>query len=126
MEEQAPQQAEDLVKSEGLLYHYTDQRGLDGILASDTIWATHYRFLNDLTERKIGFDTYLNAIEKVLNSRQHLLPGSIDAWRKIALNYFEASAAFSVSFSRDRENEKTGQAGDHYGKQCQNTRVTTW
>jgi len=34
-----------------LLYHYTAQTGLDGILSSDSIWATHYRFLNDTMER---------------------------------------------------------------------------
>jgi hypothetical protein len=32
------------------LYHYTTENGLDGILKSDSIWATHYRFLNDLSE----------------------------------------------------------------------------
>jgi hypothetical protein len=33
-----------------LLFHYTRQNGLDGILKDDCIWATHYRFLNDLSE----------------------------------------------------------------------------
>jgi hypothetical protein len=33
-----------------LLFHYTRQSGLDGILKDDCIWATHYRFLNDLSE----------------------------------------------------------------------------
>jgi hypothetical protein len=112
MEEQEPQQTGNPTKPEGLLYHYTDQNGLDGILSSDCIWATHYRFLNDLTERKIGFDIYHRALEKVLNSKQRSLPGSIDVWKKILSNYFEASEAYTVSFSRDRDNEMPGQAGD--------------
>lgn len=37
-------------KSENLLYHYTDQKGLLGILESTKIRATHYRFLNDFSE----------------------------------------------------------------------------
>jgi len=40
---------------DGLLYHYTDEKGLYGILDSGEIWATHYRFLNDLAERKGRF-----------------------------------------------------------------------
>jgi hypothetical protein len=33
-----------------VLYHYTDQRGLTGILQSGSVWATDTRFLNDQTE----------------------------------------------------------------------------
>jgi hypothetical protein len=102
----------DSEQSEGLLYHYTDQNGLDGILSSDLIWATHSQFLNDLTERKIGFDIYHRVLERVLNSKQRSLPGSIDVWKKILSNYFEATEAYTVSFSGDRDNEKPGQAGD--------------
>jgi hypothetical protein len=32
------------------LYHYTTWEGLLGILKSRSLWATHYRFLNDFTE----------------------------------------------------------------------------
>jgi hypothetical protein len=53
MEDQAVQQeeaADDSAKSDGLLYHYTDQKGLLGILDSKSIWATHVRYLNDASE----------------------------------------------------------------------------
>jgi hypothetical protein len=40
----------------GILYHYTDQRGLLGILDSKSIWATHVRYLNDSSEYKHGLD----------------------------------------------------------------------
>lgn len=33
-----------------LLYHYTTEKGLHGILESGVIWATHFCFLNDWTE----------------------------------------------------------------------------
>ncbi len=36
-----------------LLYHYTTQEGLLGILEKDCIWATHYRYLNDASEGQI-------------------------------------------------------------------------
>lgn len=32
------------------LYHYTTAQGLEGILKSQSLWATNYRFLNDYTE----------------------------------------------------------------------------
>jgi hypothetical protein len=32
------------------LYHYTTWDGLLGILQTQTLWATHYRFLNDYSE----------------------------------------------------------------------------
>ncbi|MBL0318465.1 MAG: DUF2971 domain-containing protein [Alphaproteobacteria bacterium] len=32
------------------LFHYTGEAGLHGILSSKSLWATHFRFLNDLEE----------------------------------------------------------------------------
>jgi len=32
------------------LYHYTTWGGLQGILATQSLWATHYKFLNDYSE----------------------------------------------------------------------------
>jgi hypothetical protein len=32
------------------LFHYTSAAGLDGIIRSQTLWATHYAYLNDATE----------------------------------------------------------------------------
>jgi hypothetical protein len=43
----------DPVKPEELLYHYTTQHGLLGILKQKCIWATHIRYLNDTSEGNI-------------------------------------------------------------------------
>jgi hypothetical protein len=48
--------AADLAKPEGLLYHYTGEEGLLGILESGAIWATHVRYLNDSSEFTLGWD----------------------------------------------------------------------
>lgn len=32
------------------LYHYTNEKGLHGILENQCIWATHYKFMNDYSE----------------------------------------------------------------------------
>jgi hypothetical protein len=34
----------------GQLYHYTGIQGLKGIIESQTLWATHYKYLNDAEE----------------------------------------------------------------------------
>lgn len=34
------------------LFHYTSAAGLDGILRTQTLWASHYAYLNDATEVK--------------------------------------------------------------------------
>ncbi len=39
-----------------LLYHYTSQKGLDGILSNANIWATDIRSLNDWTEFTVLFN----------------------------------------------------------------------
>lgn len=39
-----------------ILYHYTDAKGLHGILNSKQIWASSYRFMSDTREFQYGFD----------------------------------------------------------------------
>ena len=46
------------------LYHYTNVYGLKGILEENTLWATHYSYLNDPNEIKYG----LKIIKEVLNN----------------------------------------------------------
>lgn len=69
----------DQAKSEGLLYHYTDQNGLLGILSSKTIWSTHIRYLNDTSEGRIVSNVIFDEISsryKIPRVFQEL--GSID------------------------------------------------
>jgi hypothetical protein len=44
----------------GPLYHYTNQRGLLGIIRSKEIWATHTQYLNDTRE-------FLHAMQAMRN-----------------------------------------------------------
>lgn len=46
-----------------LLYHYTSESGLKGIVESGSLWATHIRFLNDYTEFRQAFrDRYVEVL----------------------------------------------------------------
>jgi hypothetical protein len=86
----------------GLLYHYTDQKGLIGILESKKIWATHARYLNDTTEGKI----VVEVLRKVIND----IPGNSTLQdRRKAMKKFQAGLKefvaglnmFVTSFSED-------------------------
>lgn len=68
MEKQEHQPAEDQAEPEGLLYHYTNQRGLLGILESKSIWATHLRYLNDTSEGQIVTQVVLDELNSRVNS----------------------------------------------------------
>ena len=60
----------------GLLYHYTSEQGLYGIIESGNIWATHIRFLNDYTEfRQASKDGYIGALTD--SFRAGLLPEAL-------------------------------------------------
>ncbi|HTX75388.1 MAG TPA: hypothetical protein VMD29_04205, partial [Terracidiphilus sp.] len=49
-----------------LLYHYTDQKGLLGILGGreKCIWATHLQYLNDTTEGQIFSELLLDELNR--------------------------------------------------------------
>lgn len=58
-------------RPEGPLYHYTDQKGLLGILESKSVWATHLQYLNDKSEGQIIAQLLLDE----LNQRVTIGPG---------------------------------------------------
>jgi hypothetical protein len=97
MEEHEHEPTEDHAKPE-LLFHYTGQSGLDGILKDDCIWATHYRFLNDSVERQHGLDIYKDAILRIAS--EHF--GAVEPAKTLAeyfqRSYTNALNAYIVSF----------------------------
>jgi hypothetical protein len=54
------------VSTSNFIYHYTDQKGLLGIIANRSIWATHFQHLNDESEWKIGCNLYRTYIKELL------------------------------------------------------------
>jgi hypothetical protein len=99
MEDPTAQQeevADDSVKPEGLLYHYTDQKGLLGILENQSIRATHSQYLNDYSEYQI----YLDAVGEIINRK---LEGADGNFRARMLRTFlgarQREGVFVSSFS---------------------------
>ena len=115
MEDPNAQQQEvagDSAKPEKLLYHYTDQTGLDGILSSGCMWATHFKFLNDSSEREHGFSVFSKAIDDIytdpintLGISRINLDNFRSALKQTLRNYFEATSSFVLSFTTDSPDE---------------------
>lgn len=60
-----------------ILYHYTTAAGLHDIVASRSLWTSHYRFLNDTSEFLHGWKIVLDAIDRLAPRSEisHRLPG---------------------------------------------------
>ena len=56
-------QARDAVTAP--LYHYTDARGLEGIIAAQQIWFTRYAHLNDPSELEFGMSVGKKVLAEV-------------------------------------------------------------
>lgn len=87
------------------LYHYTDARGLEGIIKSGTIWFTDHRHMNDPSELVHGIElAYLVADDPDLNADQR-----VEAFLKTFKSMFKHAnfkstlEFFVASFSRCRD-----------------------
>ena len=66
------------------LYHYTTWEGLQGILETQTLWATNYKFLNDYSEIILFKDKLISLIHPyVLEGYEKLIKHSPGAKQKI-------------------------------------------
>lgn len=72
MQEREPQQS-GREKDPQLLYHYTTQTGLLGIIEKTCIWATHLRYLNDTSEGKIVSRVVWDELNSRVNSDAMML-----------------------------------------------------
>jgi hypothetical protein len=54
--------AQNVVDAYPTIWHYTSEAGLDGILRSNHLWATNYRFLNDQEELRGFFSEKLPSL----------------------------------------------------------------
>jgi len=55
------------------LYHYTTWEGLLGILQTQTLWATHYRFLNDYSELVLIRDKLIDFVFPIVKEKYRVL-----------------------------------------------------
>jgi hypothetical protein len=75
------------------IYHYTDFEGLRGIITSQKLWFTDYRYLNDPTELKFCKNIILNVGEMV----NHNL--SRDQYKILTSHFDELLSKYNVYIS---------------------------
>lgn len=77
------------------VYHYTNDGGLDGILQTKSIWATHYRFLNDAKELLAFIEAlqhFLAFIDGIPLEQQEAQRHNLDQVLYNLIEYLEKSA----------------------------------
>jgi hypothetical protein len=52
-----------------ILYHYTDQDGLLGIMEKDQLWATKMQYMNDATEFGASLDLARERLQSLLDEK---------------------------------------------------------
>lgn len=60
-----------IIDKDSKLYHYTNSAGLDGILKSNRLWATHYSFLNDSVEAAYGYKMINNILDILIDEEKN-------------------------------------------------------
>lgn len=75
---------QEIYEKHKVVYHYTTEAGLKGILESQTLWATHYKYLNDATEIEHMRSSLIDRLTPVAKSvvLEHFR-GSFKAKKKI-------------------------------------------
>jgi hypothetical protein len=95
-----------------ILYHYTDAKGLHGILDSKEIWASSYRFMSDAREFEYGFELISEIYPE--NSPDSIFAQQIN-WK----SFYDYDGLFVASFSAKDEGDSLGHwrgyAGLHSG-----------
>jgi len=83
------------------LYHYTDQKGLLGILENRTIWATDIFYQNDSSEFVYGKNIFYERIKVSLKEKYKKIPPNFLELVEKAIEYFD-NPVFTISFSEER------------------------
>lgn len=87
------------------LYHYTDGRGLKGILETQTIWFTDYRHMNDPSELLHGIDMAKDVARIAANGADGRVRLFLETLSDMfsPRNFSSNFEFFIASFSRDRD-----------------------
>ena len=98
MEEKERQEDTDQAEPE-LLYHYTDQNGLLGIVERQELWATDVRFLNDMEEFEAGIETAIRMSKQAASVSGEDGRKTVDYLEKTLRFSFNDRPVYSVSLT---------------------------
>jgi hypothetical protein len=75
----------DQSEPEGLLYHYTTQEGLLGIIEKQKIWASHLQYLNDKSEGQIFTKLLLDEFARRVANGPEEPPSQLTAYAQLLM-----------------------------------------
>lgn len=78
--------------------HYTTLGGLEGILSTKKLWATHFRYLNDTSEMQHGKKYLIEVCKKIGGYDEDRLKEVFDRWFHLSPNKNDPEI-FVTSFS---------------------------
>ncbi len=67
-----------------ILHHYTDAFGVQGILSSNSMWATATQFSNDLSEISYAVSIATKIVDEIWGDKKNMSP-----WGKVLLQHLE-------------------------------------
>ena len=92
----------------GLLWHYTNAEGVDGIIRNKSIRLSHPGFLNDPGELQYAEEIYKNTLSELSCDQDALGQKFINGYRVFETDfqrqYGEKTNPFVASFCKDRDN----------------------
>ena len=86
-----------------ILYHYTTQAGLLGIVKDKEIWASHTQYLNDQREYLHAISLVKDAIEKIKGDYKSSQEKDILSEMETGIEGNESMNVCVCSFSEDRD-----------------------
>lgn len=86
-----------------ILYHYTDQHGLLGILKSKEIWASHTQYLNDAREFRHAVGLVKKEVEGMLKDATGLRRDLLLEMQEAVKTSIETINVCVCSFSEERD-----------------------
>jgi hypothetical protein len=82
-----------------ILHHYTDAFGVQGIVSSNSLWATATQFSNDLSEIEYAVSIAVELIEETWGKKKRLGPWkkcSLSTWYGFSMPHCIASVSHSL------------------------------
>jgi DUF2971 family protein len=70
-----------------IIYHYASPDALLGIIESESIWATHYAFLNDRHEMLTGYNYVKSLWEDIKTKNNKVSKGNFEKWDSLIFDY---------------------------------------
>jgi hypothetical protein len=100
-----------------ILYHYTGQIGLLGIIEQAELWATKIQYMNDATEFGLALRLARQELENIINNSAHSSEKAASVRLQESLHGLEDINIFAVCFCENGDllSQWRGYAGGKYG-----------